>query len=143
MAFIKERGNEDFRIGYNPFMKEEFQILVGNGLIKEVNNCLFIYNNKTELWCLVNSDWHFLYLPKNGLTSNGRLWNITGMKKKMFSKKKKPAMIPARNVIELSKDQVANLLYQIAEKDLSFYQVYERLKGQLNLPEYILPDKEE
>ncbi|MBF1306233.1 MAG: hypothetical protein HXM94_00400 [Parvimonas micra] len=143
MTFIKERGNEDFRIGYNPFMKEEFQILVGNGLIKEVNNCLFIYNNKTELWCLVNSDWHFLYLPKNGLTSNGRLWNITGMKKKMFSKKKKPAMIPARNVIELSKDQVANLLYQIAEKDLSFYQVYERLKGQLNLPEYILPDKEE
>lgn len=143
MTFIKERGNEDFRIGYNPFMKEEFQILVGNGLIKEVNNCLFIYNNKTELWCLVNSDWHFLYLPKNGLTSNGRLWNITGMKKKMFSKKKKPAMIPARNVIELSKDQVANLLYQIAEKDLSFYQVYERLKDQLNLPEYILPDKEE
>lgn len=143
MTFIKERGNEDFRIGYNPFMKEEFQILVGNGLIKEVNNCLFIYNNKTELWCLVNSDWHFLYLPKNGLTSNGRLWNITGMKKKMFSKKKKPAMIPARNVIELSKDQVANLLYKIAEKDLSFYQVYERLKGQLNLPEYILPDKEE
>lgn len=143
MTFIKERGNEDFRIGYNPFMKEEFQILVGNGLIKEVNNCLFIYNNKTELWCLVNSDWHFLYLPKNGLTSNGRLWNITGMKKKIFSKKKKPAMIPARNVIELSKDQVANLLYQIAEKDLSFYQVYERLKGQLNLPEYILPDKEE
>lgn len=143
MTFIKERGNEDFLIGYNPFMKEEFQILVGNGLIKEVNNCLFIYNNKTELWCLVNSDWHFLYLPKNGLTSNGRLWNITGMKKKMFSKKKKPAMIPARNVIELSKDQVANLLYQIAEKDLSFYQVYERLKDQLNLPEYILPDKEE
>ena len=143
MTFIKERGNEYFRIGYNPFMKEEFQILVGNGLIKEVNNCLFIYNNKTELWCLVNSDWHFLYLPKNGLTGNGRLWNITGMKKKMFSKKKKPAMIPARNVIELSKDQVANLLYQIAEKDLSFYQVYERLKDQLNLPEYILPDKEE
>lgn len=143
MTFIKERGNEDFRIGYNPSMKEEFQILVGNGLIKEVNNCLFIYNNKTELWCLVNSDWHFLYLPKNGLTSNGRLWNLTGMKKKMFSKKKKPAMIPARNVIELSKDQVANLLYQIAKKDLSFYQVYERLKGQLNLPEYVLPDKEE
>lgn len=143
MTFIKERGNEDFRIGYNPSMKEEFQILVGNGLIKEVNNCLFIYNNKTELWCLVNSDWHFLYLPKNGLTSNGRLWNLTGMKKKMFSKKKKPAMIPARNVIELSKDQVANLLYQIAEKDLSFYQVYKRLKGQLNLPEYVLPDKEE
>lgn len=143
MTFIKERGNEDFRIGYNPSMKEEFQILVGNGLIKEVNNCLFIYNNKTELWCLVNSDWHFLYLPKNGLTSNGRLWNLTGMKKKMFSKKKKPAMIPARNVIELSKDQVANLLYKIAEKDLSFYQVYERLKGQLNLPEYVLPDKEE
>ena len=143
MTFIKERGNEDFRIRYNPSMKEEFQILVGNGLIKEVNNCLFIYNNKTELWCLVNSDWHFLYLPKNGLTSNGRLWNLTGMKKKMFSKKKKPAMIPARNVIELSKDQVANLLYKIAEKDLSFYQVYERLKGQLNLPEYVLPDKEE
>lgn len=143
MTFIKERGNEDFRIGYNPSMKEEFQILVGNGLIKEVNNCLFIYNNKTELWCLVNSDWHFLYLPKNGLTSNGRLWNLTGMKKKMFSKKKKPAMIPARNVIELSKDQVANLLYQIAKKDFSFYQVYERLKGQLNLPEYVLPDKEE
>lgn len=143
MTFIKERGNEDFRIGYNPSMKEEFQILVGNGLIKEVNNCLFIYNNKTELWCLVNSDWHFLYLPKNGLTSNGRLWNLTGMKKKMFSNKKKPAMIPARNVIELSKDQVVNLLYQIAEKDLSFYQVYERLKGQLNLPEYVLPDKEE
>lgn len=143
MTFIKERGNEDFRIGYNPSMKEEFQILVGNGLIKEVNNCLFIYNNKTELWCLVNSDWHFLYLPKNGLTSNGRLWNLTGMKKKMFSKKKKPAMIPARNVIELSKDQVVNLLYQISEKDLSFYQVYERLKSQLNLPEYVLPDKEE
>lgn len=143
MAFIKERGNENFIIQYNTSMKDEFQILVGNGLIKEVNNCLFIYNNKTELWWLVNSDWHYLFIPKNGLTSNGRLWNITGMKKKLFSDKKKPAMIPPKNVIELSKDQVANLILQIAEKDLTFSQVYERLRGQLDLPNYILPDKED
>lgn len=143
MAFIKERGNENFIIQYNTSMKDEFQILVGNGLIKEVNNCLFIYNNKTELWWLVNSDWHYLFIPKNGLTSNGRLWNITGMKKKLFSDKKKPAMIPPKNVIELSKDQVANLILQIAEKDLIFSQVYERLRGQLDLPNYILPDKED
>ena len=143
MAFIKERGNENFIIQYNTSMKDEFQILVGNGLIKEVNNCLFIYNNKTELWWLVNSYWHYLFIPKNGLTSNGRLWNITGMKKKLFSDKKKPAMIPPKNVIELSKDQVANLILQIAEKDLTFSQVYERLKGQLDLPNYILPDKED
>ena len=143
MAFIKERGNENFKIQYNTSMKDEFQILVGNGLIKEVNNCLFIYNNKTELWWLVNSDWHYLFIPKNGLTSNGRLWNITGMKKKLFSDKKKPAMIPPKNVIELSKDQVANLILQIAEKDLTFSQVYERLRGQLDLPNYILPDKED
>lgn len=143
MAFIKERGNENFIIQYNTSMKDEFQILVGNGLIKEVNNCLFVYNNKTELWWLVNSDWHYLFIPKNGLTSNGRLWNITGMKKKLFSDKKKPAMIPPKNVIELSKDQVANLILQIAEKDLTFSQVYERLKGQLDLPNYILPDKED
>ena len=143
MAFIKERGNENFIIQYNTSMKDEFQILVGNGLIKEVNNCLFIYNNKTELWWLVNSDWHYLFIPKNGLTSNGRLWNITGMKKKLFSDKKKPAMIPPKNVIELSKDQVANLILQIAEKDLTFSQVYERLRGQLYLPNYILPDKED
>ena len=143
MAFIKERGNENFIIQYNTSMKDEFQILVGNGLIKEVNNCLFIYNNKTELWWLVKSDWHYLYIPKNGLTSNGRLWNITGMKKKLFSDKKKPAMIPPKNVIELSKDQVANLILQIAEKDLTFSQVYERLRGQLDLPNYILPDKED
>ena len=143
MAFIKERGNENFIIQYNTSMKDEFQILVGNGLIKEVNNCLFIYNNKTEVWWLVNSDWHYLFIPKNGLTSNGRLWNITGMKKKLFSDKKKPAMIPPKNVIELSKDQVANLILQIAEKDLTFSQVYERLRGQLDLPNYILPDKED
>jgi len=143
VAFIKERGNENFIIQYNTSMKDEFQILVGNGLIKEVNNCLFIYNNKTELWWLVNSDWHYLFIPKNGLTSNGRLWNITGMKKKLFSDKKKPAMIPPKNVIELSKDQVANLILQIAEKDLTFSQVYERLRGQLDLPNYILPDKED
>lgn len=143
MAFIKERGNENFIIQYNTSMKDEFQILVGNGLIKEVNNCLFIYNNKTELWWLVNSDWHYLFIPKTGLTSNGRLWNITGMKKKLFSDKKKPAMIPPKNVIELSKDQVANLILQIAEKDLTFSQVYERLRGQLDLPNYILPDKED
>lgn len=143
MAFIKERGNENFIIQYNTSMKDEFQILVGNGLIKEVNNCLFIYNNKTELWWLVNSDWHYLFIPKNGLTSNGRLWNLTGMKKKLFSDKKKPAMIPPKNVIELSKDQVANLILQIAKKDLTFSQVYERLKGQLDLPNYILPDKED
>ena len=143
MAFIKERGNENFIIQYNTSMKDEFQILVGNGLIKEVNNCLFIYNNKTELWWLVNSDWHYLFIPMNGLTSNGRLWNITGMKKKLFSDKKKPAMIPPKNVIELSKDQVANLILQIAEKDLTFSQVYERLRGQLDLPNYILPDKED
>ena len=143
MAFIKERGNENCIIQYNTSMKDEFQILVGNGLIKEVNNCLFIYNNKTELWWLVNSDWHYLFIPKNGLTSNGRLWNITGMKKKLFSDKKKPAMIPPKNVIELSKDQVANLILQIAEKDLTFSQVYERLRGQLDLPNYILPDKED
>ena len=143
MAFIKERGNENFIIQYNTSMKDEFQILVGSGLIKEVNNCLFIYNNKTELWWLVNSDWHYLFIPKNGLTSNGRLWNITGMKKKLFSDKKKPAMIPPKNVIELSKDQVANLILQIAEKDLTFSQVYERLRGQLDLPNYILPDKED
>jgi hypothetical protein len=143
VAFIKERGNENFIIQYNTSMKDEFQILVGNGLIKEVNNCLFIYNNKTELWWLVNSDWHYLFIPKNGLTSNGRLWNLTGMKKKLFSDKKKPAMIPPKNVIELSKDQVANLILQIAEKDLTFSQVYERLKGQLDLPNYILPDKED
>jgi hypothetical protein len=143
VAFIKERGNENFIIQYNTSMKDEFQILVGNGLIKEVNNCLFIYNNKTELWWLVNSDWHYLFIPKNGLTSNGRLWNITGMKKKLFSDKKKPAMIPPKNVIELSKDQVANLILQIAEKDLTFSQVYERLRGQLYLPNYILPDKED
>lgn len=143
MAFIKERGNENFIIQYNTSMKDEFQILVGNGLIKEVNNCLFIYNNKTELWWLVNSDWHYLFIPKNGLTSNGRLWNLTGMKKKLFSDKKKPAMIPPKNVIELSKDQVANLILQVAEKDLTFSQVYERLKGQLDLPNYILPDKED
>lgn len=143
MAFIKERGNENFIIQYNTSMKDEFQILVGNGLIKEVNNCLFIYNNKTELWWLVNSDWHYLFIPKNGLTSNGRFWNITGMKKKLFSDKKKPAMIPPKNVIELSKDQVANLILQIAEKDLTFSQVYERLRGQLDLPNYILPDKED
>ena len=143
MAFIKERGNENFIIQYNTSMKDEFQILVGNGLIKEVNNCLFIYNNKTELWWLVNSDWHYLFIPKNGLTSNGRLWNITGMKKKLFSDKKKPAMIPPKNVIELSKDQVANLILQIAEKDLTFSQVYERLRVQLDLPNYILPDKED
>lgn len=143
MAFIKERGNENFIIQYNTSMKDEFQILVGNGLIKEVNNCLFIYNNKTELWWLVNSDWHYLFIPKNGLTSNGRLWNITGMKKKLFSDKKKPAMIPPKNVIELSKDQVANLILQITEKDLTFSQVYERLRGQLDLPNYILPDKED
>ena len=143
MAFIKERGNENFIIQYNTSMKDEFQILVGNGLIKEVNNCLFIYNNKTELWWLVNSDWHYLFIPKNGLTSNGRLWNLTGMKKKLFSDMKKPAMIPPKNVIELSKDQVANLILQIAEKDLTFSQVYERLKGQLDLPNYILPDKED
>lgn len=143
MAFIKERGNENFIIQYNTSMKDEFQILVSNGLIKEVNNCLFIYNNKTELWWLVNSDWHYLFIPKNGLTSNGRLWNITGMKKKLFSDKKKPAMIPPKNVIELSKDQVANLILQIAEKDLTFSQVYERLRGQLDLPNYILPDKED
>ena len=143
MAFIKERGNENFIIQYNTSMKDEFQILVGNGLIKEVNNCLFIYNNKTELWWLINSDWHYLFIPKNGLTSNGRLWNITGMKKKLFSDKKKPAMIPPKNVIELSKDQVANLILQIAEKDLTFSQVYERLRGQLDLPNYILPDKED
>lgn len=143
MAFIKERGNENFIIQYNTSMKDEFQILVGNGLIKEVNNCLFIYNNKTELWWLVNSDWHYLFIPKNGLTSNGRLWNLTGMKKKLFSDKKKPAMIPPKNVIELSKDQVANLLFQVAEKDLTFYQVYERLKDQLDLPNYTLPDKED
>ena len=143
MAFIKERGNENFIIQYNTSMKDEFQILVGNGLIKEVNNCLFIYNNKTELWWLVNSDWHYLFIPKNGLTSNGRLWNITGMKKKLFSDKKKPAMIPPKNVIELSKDQVANLILQIAEKDLTVRQVYERLRGQLDLPNYILPDKED
>jgi hypothetical protein len=143
VAFIKERGNENFIIQYNTSMKDEFQILVSNGLIKEVNNCLFIYNNKTELWWLVNSDWHYLFIPKNGLTSNGRLWNITGMKKKLFSDKKKPAMIPPKNVIELSKDQVANLILQIAEKDLTFSQVYERLRGQLDLPNYILPDKED
>jgi hypothetical protein len=143
VAFIKERGNENFIIQYNTSMKDEFQILVGNGLIKEVNNCLFIYNNKTELWWLVNSDWHYLFIPKNGLTSNGRLWNLTGMKKKLFSDKKKPAMIPPKNVIELSKDQVANLILQVAEKDLTFSQVYERLKGQLDLPNYILPDKED
>ena len=143
MAFIKERGNENFIIQYNTSMKDEFQILVENGLIKEVNNCLFIYNNKTELWWLVNSDWHYLFIPKNGLTSNGRLWNLTGMKKKLFSDKKKPAMIPPKNVIELSKDQVANLILQVAEKDLTFSQVYERLKGQLDLPNYILPDKED
>ena len=143
MAFIKERGNENFIIQYNTSMKDEFQILVGNGLIKEVNNCLFIYNNKTELWWLVNSDWHYLFIPKNGLTSNGRLWNLTGMKKKLFSDKKKPAMVPPKNVIELSNDQVANLILQIAEKDLTFSQVYERLKGQLDLPNYILPDKED
>lgn len=143
MAFIKERGNENFIIQYNTSMKDEFQILVGNGLIKEVNNCLFIYNNKTELWWLVNSDWHYLFIPKNGLTSNGRLWNLTGMKKKLFSDKKKPAMIPPKNVIELSKDQVANLILQVAEKDLTFSQVYKRLKGQLDLPNYILPDKED
>lgn len=143
MAFIKERGNENFIIQYNTSMKDEFQILIGNGLIKEVNNCLFIYNNKTELWWLVNSDWHYLFIPKNGLTSNGRLWNLTGMKKKLFSDKKKPAMIPPKNVIELSKDQVANLILQVAEKDLTFSQVYERLKGQLDLPNYILPDKED
>ena len=143
MAFIKERGNENFIIQYNTSMKDEFQILVGNGLIKEVNNCLFIYNNTTELWWVVNSDWHYLFIPKNGLTSNGRLWNITGMKKKLFSDKKKPAMIPPKNVIELSKDQVANLILQIAEKDLTFSQVYEGLRGQLDLPNYILPDKED
>ena len=65
------------------------------------------------------------------------------MKKKLFSDKKKPAMIPPKNVIELSKDQVANLILQIAEKDLTFSQVYERLRGQLDLPNYILPDKED
>ena len=52
-------------------------------------------------------------------------------------------MIPPKNVIELSKDQVANLILQIAEKDLTFSQVYERLRGQLDLPNYILPDKED
>lgn len=139
MAFIKERGNENFNIHCATGKNELFKIMVGKGLIKEVNNCLFLYDNITELWCLVNSDWHTLFLPKNG-TPSGRYWNITLRKKKLFSNNKKITMKPAQNLIELSDDQVIDVIRQIANFDLRFAEVYSRLKEQLELPPYVLPD---
>ena len=123
MQELKERGNDRFNILV--LHPDNFKLLVSRGFIKEIGNITFLYDKYTNLWYLVNSDFHCVSVPTN--VRNNKLCYVFKTKKKMFGGRKSSPR-PPENVIELS--------------DFTFKDVYEALKGQLGLGEYTLPDKD-
>ena len=137
MQELKERGNDQFNILV--LHPNNFKLLISRGFIKEIGNITFLYDKYTNLWYLVNSDFHCVSVPTN--VRNNKLWYVFRTKKKMFGGRKYSPR-PPENVIELSDDQVWSIAQQIMQSDYTFKDVYEALKGQLGLGEYTLPDKD-
>lgn len=136
---IRERGNDNFRILV--IQPNNFKILVSRGFIKEIGNICFLYNQETDLWTLVNSDFHYVTIPTK--IYNNRLWYIGQTKNKLLSGGRKMSRKSEVNVIEIASDQVNSLFNQIINLDESFdfQALYNKLQPQLNLPPYNLPDK--
>ena len=138
MQELKERGNDQFKILV--LQPDNFKLMVSRGYIKEIGNITFLYDKYTNLWSLVNSDFHCVSIPTN--VRGHKLWYLFKTKNKIFGGRKFSTK-PAENVIELSDDQVYNIAEQILMSDYSFKDVYNALKDQLGLGEYTLPDKDE
>lgn len=138
MQELKERGNDNFNILV--LHPDNFKLMVSRGFIKEIGNITFLFDKYTNLWYLVNSNFHCVSIPTN--VRSHKLWHIFRTKKKFFGGRKFSTK-PAENVIELSDDQVYHIAEQIMMSDYSFKDVYNSLKDQLNLGEYTLPDKNE
>ena len=61
MLQIKERANEQFTVRCNN--RTNMQILTTKGYIKEVGQCLFLFNQQTELWEVYDARYAHLVIP--------------------------------------------------------------------------------
>ena len=56
MQELKERGNDNFNILV--LHPDNFKLMVSRGFIKEIGNITFLFDKYTNLWYLVNSNFH-------------------------------------------------------------------------------------
>ena len=144
-SYIKKRGNDNFIVlSNNP---QEFSKFVADGKILEVNNIFFVYNWYTDLWTVGNSDFGGIVVRKktgemiqSGLEYKKDI-TILKTKKTMFGKRKLTSKV-LPNTFELSQDQAGGVLNNAAAQNMNFAQLYEYMTPYMQLPEYLLPDKE-
>ena len=133
MIQIKERGNETYSFRCND--KTNLKILTANGYIKEVGQCLFLFNQETMLWEVYDARYVYLVIPK--FPKHERIWNVFDTKKKMFSDQLKPVARPPRNKIELAKDEIMTAIEQVAHEEMTYRDFYERVANHFGLPEFV------
>lgn len=133
MLQIKERGNERYSFSCNKPVN--LKILTANGYIKEVGQCLFIYNAQTDLWEVYDARYCHLVIPD--YPTHERIWNIFDTKPKLFGGGIKPIARPPRNKIELAKDEVATALQQVVTNELTYRAFYDTVKEFFDLPNFV------
>ena len=133
MLQIKERANEQFTVRGNN--RTNIQILTSKGYIKEVGQCLFLFNQQTELWEVYDARYAYLVIPN--YPTHERIWNLFDTKKALFSDKLKPVTRPPVNKVELSKDEIMSAIENVASQELSYRDFYELVKPYFGLRDFI------
>ena len=133
MLQIKERANEQFTVRCNN--RTNMQILTSKGYIKEVGQCLFLFNQQTELWEVYDARYAYLVIPN--YPRHERIWNLFDTKKALFSDKLKPVTRPPVNKVELAKDEIMSAIENVASQELSYRDFYELVKPYFGLRDFI------
>lgn len=133
MLQINERANEKFTVRCNN--RTNMQILTSKGYIKEVGQCLFLFNQQTELWEVYDARYAYLVIPNH--PTHERIWNLFDTKKALFSDKLKPVTRPPVNKVELAKDEIMSAIENVASQELSYRDFYELVKPYFGLRDFI------
>ena len=133
MLQIKERGNEHYAFSCNNLTN--LKILTANGYIKEVGQCLFLYNAQTALWEVYDSRYVHLVIPT--YPTHERIWNIFDTKITKLGKKRKPVHRLPPNKIEIARDEIMDAITQVAQNELTYREFYETVKDYFGLKPFI------
>lgn len=132
MIKIKERGNDNYTVRCNS--ANNLKVLASRGYIKEIGECLFLWNQVTELWEVYDARYVHLLIPD--YPQHKRIYTVLDTKFKLFSKKLKPANRPPTNKVEIARDEFMTAVDVILEDEMTYRQFYEYCTEYFELPPF-------
>ena len=114
------------------------QILASQGFIKEIGDTVFLWNQEISLWEGFDSPHLFLNIPD--YPRYERLWVALRVKQGLFSKKKKGSSLLPLNKIQVTTEEMIDLIDIIKRDHLSYKETYELYHSYFpHTPEYREP----